>query len=239
MKRAPFFVAVLLIVGVLLPGTSGAATFTTIDVPGATLTVATDINDLGQIVGAFDDATGRHSFLRANGFTTFDPPGTTVGSLANGINDLGEIVGGVTDATGFHGYLRSNGFTTIDVPGATSTEASGINGLGEIVGVFDDAAGPHGFLRSNGFTTIDVPGAIVERIRPVKRRATSDWPTTSTPRSCGSSPPVQRTSAIRATPMSPSSPIRCRHSRSRTGGRLTTSASNAPIARASDRAFVN
>lgn len=39
------------------------ATFTTLDVPGAYSTVAYEINDRGQIVGYFEDATGRHGFL--------------------------------------------------------------------------------------------------------------------------------------------------------------------------------
>ena len=38
-------------------------TFTTIDVPNATFTFATGINDRGDIVGFFDDATGTDGFL--------------------------------------------------------------------------------------------------------------------------------------------------------------------------------
>jgi probable HAF family extracellular repeat protein len=39
------------------------ATYTTLEVPGATDTVASGINDFGQIVGYFYDATGGHGFL--------------------------------------------------------------------------------------------------------------------------------------------------------------------------------
>jgi uncharacterized membrane protein len=46
--------------GVLLSG----GTFTAIDPPGAVETIAFDINDGGQIVGVYADATGVHGFLR-------------------------------------------------------------------------------------------------------------------------------------------------------------------------------
>jgi uncharacterized membrane protein len=37
--------------------------FTTIDVPGSSSTSAFGINPSGQIVGVFDDSSGRHGFL--------------------------------------------------------------------------------------------------------------------------------------------------------------------------------
>src|SRR4051794_21794055 len=50
--------------------------FTTIEVPGAYLTYANGINDVGQIVGGFADSTGFHGFLDSGGsFTTIDLPG--------------------------------------------------------------------------------------------------------------------------------------------------------------------
>ena len=60
---------------------SGGA-FTSIDVPGATQTLATGINDAGQIVGQYNDATGTHGFLLNGGvFTTINVPGET-GTIA-------------------------------------------------------------------------------------------------------------------------------------------------------------
>jgi hypothetical protein len=38
-------------------------TYTPLNVPGAVATYATDINDQGQIVGYYSDASGTHAFL--------------------------------------------------------------------------------------------------------------------------------------------------------------------------------
>jgi len=141
--------------------------FTTIDVPGASATATTGINDLGQIVGEFKDALGIHGFLRSSDgvFTTLDAPGAMHETRAHGINDLGQIVGEFRDALGVHGFLRSPDgvFTTLDAPGAMNdTHARGMNDLGQIVGEFGDALGVHGFLRSPDgvFTIIDAPEAV-------------------------------------------------------------------------------
>src|SRR5882724_7101728 len=113
-------------------------TFTPIDVPGAQNTVARGINDGGQIVGQFDNATGTHGFLKdGDTYTPVDVPGAT-GTIAYGINAVGQIVGRFTDATGhFHGFLKDGDtYTTLDVPGATYIEVHGINNKGQIVGYF-------------------------------------------------------------------------------------------------------
>jgi probable HAF family extracellular repeat protein len=44
--------------------------YTTLDMPGSTNTVATGINDAGQIVGSYVDANGQHGFLLDNGSYT-------------------------------------------------------------------------------------------------------------------------------------------------------------------------
>jgi uncharacterized membrane protein len=75
--------------------------FTSIDVPGATGTLATGINAIGDIVGIYYDAAGNsHGFLlRSSEFFTVDAPGSLVGvsgtlqTEANGINNAGDIVG--------------------------------------------------------------------------------------------------------------------------------------------------
>ncbi|MGB2714381.1 MAG: DUF1566 domain-containing protein [Vicinamibacterales bacterium] len=144
-------------------------------------TKAMGINDVGQIVGKFDDEEGEHGFLLdGDAFTTavgqrigdtlVGPSFRTINVLgaqstrANGINNHGDIVGGFIDGEGLHGYLqRGTVVTTIDAPGATQTEAFGINDRNEIVGCFHDTAGlEHGFLRSpdGQFTAVDFPGAI-------------------------------------------------------------------------------
>jgi hypothetical protein len=61
------------------PANATTYSFTQIDVPGASLTIAWDINDLGQIVGNFNNSTlgqNGHGFLDTGGsFTQIDVPG--------------------------------------------------------------------------------------------------------------------------------------------------------------------
>jgi hypothetical protein len=76
-------------------------TFTSLDVPEATGTLATGINARGHIVGIYYDGAGNsHGFLLKKGaFFTVDVPGSLVGvsgtlqTEANGINHAGDIVG--------------------------------------------------------------------------------------------------------------------------------------------------
>jgi uncharacterized membrane protein len=145
--------------------------FTTIDVPGAAATFASQINDAGQIVGAYSSEPdtpllqAEHGFLLdENGFTTIDVPGA-VQTRVFGINNAGLIVGEYLDsADTYHGFLLDNGtFTTIDAPApATDTTLTGINDSGRIVGTAYTGVGTgiaHGFVWDSGtFTTIDVPG---------------------------------------------------------------------------------
>jgi probable HAF family extracellular repeat protein len=141
----------------LLPFSDGS--YTTIDVPGASATQASGINDSGQIVGSYDAATATHGFLYSGGsFTTIDAPGASFTRLFS-INDSGQIIG-ISNGV-FFSFLYSDGsFTRIDdVPGASpgSTRASAINNSGQIVGSYFDSTGNHSFLFSDGsFTTIDV-----------------------------------------------------------------------------------
>jgi uncharacterized membrane protein len=70
--------------------------FTPIAVPGAALSVATGINNAGQIAGYFFGAGtngGQHGFLDTGGsFTQIDVPDSIFTDVF-GINDLGQIVG--------------------------------------------------------------------------------------------------------------------------------------------------
>jgi uncharacterized membrane protein len=152
-------------------------TFTVIDAPGVSpptppdvRTSPTNLNNVGQIVGFFRDATVdppgfEHGFLRSGGtFTTINAPGS-VSTNANGINDLGVIAGVFRDAAGVdHGFLRQpdGTFTNINVPGAASTSANDINNNGLLVGFSTDATGAETpYLRnlSGIFTPLIVPGA--------------------------------------------------------------------------------
>ena len=148
-------------------------TFTTIDVPGATATVAFAINNAGTIVGRYVTAGRTHGFVRSpdGEITTIDYPGAGF-TVAGAINNRGDIVGWYTLPTSptiRHGFLLSDGeYTTFDPPGSIFTNALGINDRGDITGRFctrtpcrEPGSGDfHGFLLRDGeYTIIDVPGA--------------------------------------------------------------------------------
>jgi hypothetical protein len=71
---------------------------TRLDVPGALLTVAVDVDDRGRVAGGYVDPAGvQHGFLYARGtYRTIDAPRPldpfAMGSIATGINDRGEMV---------------------------------------------------------------------------------------------------------------------------------------------------
>ena len=137
--------------------------FSTIDVAGAETTVVAGVNDAGEMVGSFGDATGRHAFLRDSdgNVTVIDAEGASF-TIPEDINNAGEVVGSLFDATGYHGFLRdvSGNFISVKVPNSTLTFAVGINDLGVIVGLYQDATGFHGFLRdgAGNFSTLSKPG---------------------------------------------------------------------------------
>ena len=119
--------------------------FRTFEVPGARRTVASGIDDIGQIVGYYDDsAAATHGFVLSGGtFGTLDFPGAAF-SQALGIGARGEIVGTYRmpseSALNFHGFLRSpNGrFARIDYPGHSNTIAQRILSDGTILGCRHD-----------------------------------------------------------------------------------------------------
>ena len=148
----------------------GMTTYTYIpfnDPSSAYLTQALGINNLGQIVGRYDDsAKNGDGFLDSGGtFTSIAVLGALETTEAWGINDTGQIVGDYEDGTSsIQGYLYSDGkFTNIEFPGATPHRAHGINDAGQIVGYYDVGTNyiPHGFLYADGiYTQIGVPGGI-------------------------------------------------------------------------------
>jgi len=109
--------------------------FSTIDYPasGVTETIASGINDLGQIVGIYGVAGGTHSFIKEHGgFRNIDgnPPSSTQ-FLGNTINDRGQIAGGTTvlDRGVFYPFV-------LPFPGLYATNATGINDFDQIVGAY-------------------------------------------------------------------------------------------------------
>jgi len=107
-------------------------------------TNANSINDRGQIVGSYYDASGfSHGFLKDDDDYTNIDLGVG-GTSAYGINDAGEIVGNYYDAQGIsHGFIGKPGqFATFDYPGSgvIGTNIFGVNARGDIAGWWADAS---------------------------------------------------------------------------------------------------
>ena len=124
-------------------------------------TIVSNINDAGQIVGAYVDPLGmQHGYVteKQGGFTTIDFPGASSTS-GLGVNSQGDVTGFYTDNAGnTHGFLLQRGaFTSFDFPNAIATFPIGINDKDQIVGEYVSSdEGFHGFLLANGqFSSID------------------------------------------------------------------------------------
>ena len=151
-----------------------AATFTTIDVPGAGNasgqgTVAYAINSSGVIAGDFSDSAGNaYAFIRApdGTFTAFGLYGGQ--TLAYGINDKGAVSGTYLDpnTNNWRGYKRTptGKFQTFDPSNDNGNGIfdPGINNGSTVVGDYTGTDGDyHSFFRSNNgtLTEFDAPGA--------------------------------------------------------------------------------
>jgi hypothetical protein len=132
-----------------------------------------DINNQGDIVGVYSDATGVcHGFVRsAQGkFTIIDDPSSTSSppaTFAQAINDWGEVVGFWFDSNNnTHGFVRQvdGSFIAFEPPGALYSQGYHINDLGEAGGDWTDAATgtSHGMLRhpDGKLVTFDAPSAV-------------------------------------------------------------------------------
>jgi hypothetical protein len=127
--------------------------FTAIKIPGEVSTVATGINNNGDIVGTGTDANKVTTswLLHAGHLTTYQFQGGS-DTQALGVNDHDEIVGSYLDASGtMHGFTLKNPlgqtsqWQSIDdtagnaMPG--TTVVNGINDAGDLVGFYTDTAG--------------------------------------------------------------------------------------------------
>jgi len=153
--------------------------FTAINFPDAFWTVAYAINDHGEIVGQYFDASNgarSRGFVKTEkGFSRLDfPGGDTVATTLLGVNSEGNIVGLHSVSSGpplapVQGFIHDGAhFTDIRVPGdAGYTVINGINDSDELVGVTSDTGGFGGFLYSrNGFSHISFPGTLFVNTAP-------------------------------------------------------------------------
>jgi uncharacterized membrane protein len=141
---------------------SAQLTFTTIDVPGAGITVVEGINDAGDMVGYYsqNSAQPAHAFLLRNGvFTFFDYPGADQ-TRAVSINNIGVIVGFAIKGNEEIGFAYDgNVFGRIGIPGKAATATLGINDVQDIVGGDGTLDSTVGFLlRDHRIKTLSPPG---------------------------------------------------------------------------------
>jgi uncharacterized membrane protein len=118
--------------------------------PGSVSTRVHGMNDRGQLVGEFDDASGRtRGFLLSRGrFVIIEVPGS-VRTRAYDINNLGQVVGSFEHAGGKDGFVWRRGkFTSIVIP-IFLVDVFGINDRGQIAGLVVDSSGTFGAFQSH------------------------------------------------------------------------------------------
>jgi hypothetical protein len=145
-----------MLVILLTAGVGEAATWITLDPPGAASTEAWGA-DGSHVVGEYVDASGKHHGFAYDGtsWTVLDFPGATH-TYARDMSD-GLIVGGRIDASGEHGFVYDGtSWTKLDY--AAHSPALSIDD-GRIVGYYITNT-RHGYLwDGTTWTTLDFPGA--------------------------------------------------------------------------------
>jgi len=123
--------------------------------PGSDHSAALGINNLGQVVGSANIATGMLAF-RSRGTTAIVALGTLPGdsgSVALAINHPGQAVGYSSGPTGVRAVVWSPAGAIQALPmlpGSDSSRGLAINDRGDVVGVSDTAAGPRAVLWEGG-----------------------------------------------------------------------------------------
>ncbi len=118
-------------------------TFTNIEPPSVTSSVALGINALGDIVGEYtDNSSNQHGYVWLHGATA--PTEITQSGVDQitpySINDTGTIVGSCTVSGVSYGFLLAGTtFKIIQAPSASSTQAYGINNAGVVVGEYTNS----------------------------------------------------------------------------------------------------
>jgi uncharacterized membrane protein len=157
--------------------------YRTIDFPGAYATVATRINDRGQIVGDYFSTRKRYNqglkrgYLLDHGhFTKINVPGSD-STEAVGLDDRGRVVGETLTLKPLDGsgYVWNNGrIRLIDVPRAGATGAEEINERGQIAGSYYkdlNSERSRGYLLDRGrFRTFAVRGGRLTQVFGLNNR---------------------------------------------------------------------
>lgn len=131
---------------------------------GTSFTRATDINDLGQVVGSSDNASGQTHAFRTAPNSPINPATDDLGTLggdnsdATAINNLGQVVGSSTTADGqTRAFLTApnsaiNPLTDdLGTLGGSLSLATDINDSGQVVGYSTTATGENrAFLYDDG-----------------------------------------------------------------------------------------
>ena len=152
------FVAATLLWGAASAPAQTSYTVTDLGTLGGSFSVASGINNGGQVVGfsPLSDGAPSHAFLYSG--SQMRDLGTLGGSqsFASGINNRGQIVGGFSvSSVATHAFLYSGGqMRDLGTLGGSFSVANGINNGGQVVGQSSLSGGtqafPHAFLYSGG-----------------------------------------------------------------------------------------
>lgn len=118
--------------------------FAKVMVAGAVTSMATAVNDNGDVAGILTTAKKvTEGFLLRGGVLELLAVHGASATQPFGLNDFDQVVGQFTVGKATHGFLEQNGkFATVDDPaGGGTTTVNGINNLGDLVGFYTDGAG--------------------------------------------------------------------------------------------------
>lgn len=175
----PFYHLIVLLIAVTLsvpltlggprvPSAAAATAMIDLGTLGGAFSVAYDINDAGQVVGASQNTAGAQCPVRwQNGVpstlgTCSSLPSSSDlnqapahNTLAHGINEAGQVVGWIQTAPGELQAFRwqGGGTTNLGTLGGVSSQAYGISEAGQVVGQSQTETGAwHAFLWTSGGT---------------------------------------------------------------------------------------
>lgn len=134
---------------------------------GTTYSSAQGLNNVGQVVGVSNTATGNHAFIweQSTGMTDLgELPGGIDNSTAYDINDTGTVVGTSINAIGHRGFIWTelSGMTDIgDIPGGSNEiYGTSINNMNQVTGHITSGTIINAYIwdPSNGMQSIgDLP----------------------------------------------------------------------------------